>query len=155
MNAISSTCEATFGKMSDTSMPDCPYFLNPNGLGISGPGCPWRTTRSSLIIPSSGCPAYRVSAALGSKVSTWLTPPLMKREITAFARGLKCGAFGAYGLDPIGAAPQALDASGPAAARRPSPLNKYASARPLTPPPERNRNSRRDQQVVHRCMALT
>ena len=29
---------AMFGNSSDTSMPLCPYFLNLNGLGISGPG---------------------------------------------------------------------------------------------------------------------
>ena len=58
---------------------------------------------SPPTLPSSGCPAYLVSAGLGSKVSTWLTPPLMNNEITAVARGLKCGAFGAYGLNPTGA----------------------------------------------------
>jgi len=47
------------------------------------------------------------SAGFGSKVSTWLTPPVMKREMTAVARGLKCGGFGAYGLNPIGAAAHA------------------------------------------------
>jgi hypothetical protein len=66
--------------------------------------------------PSSGCAAYLVSAGLGSNVSTWLTPPLMNREITAVARGLKCGGFGAYGLNPTGVAPHAALASagGPA-----------------------------------------
>ena len=41
--AMSSTCPAMCGNRSETSMPDCPYFLNENGLGISGPGWPWRT----------------------------------------------------------------------------------------------------------------
>ena len=34
----------------------------------------------------------------------WLTPPLMNSEITAVARGLKCGAFGANGLTPVAGA---------------------------------------------------
>ena len=76
-------------------MPLWPYFLNWNGLGISGPGWPWRTMTSPPTLPSSGCPAYLVSAGFGSNVSTWLTPPLMNSEITAVARGLKCGSFGA------------------------------------------------------------
>ena len=45
-----------------------------------------------------GCPAYWVSAGFGSKVSTWLTPPLMNSEMTAFALGSKWGDFGANGL---------------------------------------------------------
>ena len=54
---------------------------------MSGPGCPWRTTTES----ASGWPAWRASAGFGSNVSTWLTPPLMKSEMTAFARGSKWG----------------------------------------------------------------
>ena len=46
---MSSTCDATCGNSSDTSIPLCPYFLNENGLGISGPGCPCRTTRSPAL----------------------------------------------------------------------------------------------------------
>src|ERR1700730_13765756 len=88
------------GNNSETSMPLCPYFLNLNGLGISGPGCPCRTTTSPL--PESGCPAYFSRAGFGSNVSTWLTPPLMNSEITLVARGAKCGFLGANGLKPTG-----------------------------------------------------
>src|SRR2546430_9746017 len=111
-------------------MPDCPYFLNPNGLGISGPGWPCRTMTSPATLPSSGCPAYLASAGLGSNVSTWLTPPLMNREITAVASGLKCGAFGAYGLNPIGADPHARPGPRGAPERNPSCFTWYASASP-------------------------
>src|SRR2546425_1081378 len=45
-----------FGNRSDTSIPLRPYFLNWNGLGISGPGWPWRTMTSPATLPSSGCP---------------------------------------------------------------------------------------------------
>jgi hypothetical protein len=41
----------------------------------------------------------------------------MNSEMTAFARGLKCGGFGAYGFDPIGVAVHA--APGVSAAARP------------------------------------
>ena len=71
-------------------------FLFESCGGISGPGFPWRTMTSPL--PSSGCPAYFASAGLGSNVSMWLTPPLMNSEITAFARGSKCGFFATSGL---------------------------------------------------------
>src|SRR4029450_1597282 len=119
-----------FGNNSDTSMPDSPYFLNEKGLGISGPGNPWRTITSPL--PVSGWPAYFSSAGFGSKVSTWLTPPVMKSEITAFARGLKWGDFTANGLPPATGVLQASDG----AASRPSWFIRYASARPLIPPPD-------------------
>ena len=89
---------------------------------------------SPLTLPSSGWPAYFVSAGLGSKVSTWLTPPDMNSEITAVARGLKCGGFGAYGLKPIGFAWQA--SASLSAASSPSRFIRYASASPLTPPPD-------------------
>src|ERR1700682_1973284 len=95
MNAISSTFFAMFGNNSETSMPLWPYFLNVNGLGIRGPGKPWRTTTSPW--PVIGWPAYLSSIGFGSNVSTWLTPPLMNSEITALARGLKWGGFGARG----------------------------------------------------------
>src|SRR5437762_10462608 len=109
---------------------------------------------SPLTLPSSGWPAYLVSAGLGSKVSTWLTPPDMNSEITAVARGLKCGGFGAYGLNPIGVAAQAAPGLSPPASSR-SWFNRYASASPLTPPPERKRKSRLDQHVLHVFMGVT
>ena len=91
-----------FGKISETSFPHCPYLLNLKMPGMIGPGRPsW--TRTS---PPKTWPAYFSIAGLYSKVSIWLTPPVLKIEMTAFARGLKCGAFGARGLPPIGAAAQ-------------------------------------------------
>ena len=76
-------------------MPLWPYFLKLNGLGISGPGEPWRTITSPFTLSSIGWPAYFASAGFGSNVSIWLQPPPMNSEITAVARGAKCGAFGA------------------------------------------------------------
>src|SRR5258705_13800057 len=143
-----------FGNRSDTSMPDWPYFLNANGLGVSGPGCPWRRMTSQSTFPSSGCPAYLVNAGLGSKVSTWLTPPLMNSEITAVARGLKCGAFGAYGLNPLGFASHAAELTISSASSL-SWFSRCASASPLMPPPERKRKSRLDQHVLHVFIVVT
>ena len=71
---------AMCGNSSETSMPHCPYFLNVNGLGISGPGWPCRTTTSPFA--RQRLAGVLVSAGLGSNVSTWLTPPLMNSEIT-------------------------------------------------------------------------
>ena len=51
-------------------MPLCPYFLNVNGLGISGPGDPCRTITSPFTLPSIGSPAYLASDGFGSNVST-------------------------------------------------------------------------------------
>ena len=36
-------------------------------------------------------PSYLLSAGLGSKVSTWLTPPCMKIQMTLLALGVKWG----------------------------------------------------------------
>src|SRR5688572_14611323 len=74
----------------------------------------------------------------------------MKSEITAFARGLKCGGFRAYGLSPSGFAEHASLTS---AASRPCEFSICASATPLMPPPARHRNSRRDQKYFMLCTA--
>ena len=81
-------------------------------------------------------------------MSTWLTPPLMKSEMTALARGSKCGAFGAKGLPGIGAS-HVSDCAAPAASR-PCRVSRSASATPAMPPPDWNRKSRRDQNVFFR-----
>src|SRR5687767_12618530 len=60
----------------------------------------------------------------------------MNREITAFARGLKCGGFRAYGLFPSGLAEHASLTS---AASRPCEFSICASATPLIPPPARHK----------------
>src|SRR5207342_1447358 len=125
-----------------------------NGLGMSGPGNPCRTMTSPWTLPSIGSPAYFASAGLGSKVSTWLQPPPMNSEMTAVARGLKWGGFGAYGFTPTAAAsqPSRPPCTCWSADNRPCRSSKYASARPLMPPPERKRNSRRSQKfLVQRC----
>src|SRR5579871_6620050 len=106
ISASSSACDAICGNICDTSIPHRPYFLNVNGLGISGPGFPCRTTISPL--PVSGCPAYLFKAGLGSNESTWLTPPLMNSEITLLARAGKCGGLGDKGLGAAIAEPAQL-----------------------------------------------
>src|SRR5262245_52683266 len=77
----------------------------------------------------------------------------MNSEMIAVARGLKCGGFGAYGLTPTGAvAHGSVDRGAGSADSSPSRPRRYASARPLMPPPERKRNSRRSQKyLLHRC----
>src|ERR1051326_3783263 len=120
-------------------MPHCPYFLDVKGLGISGPGLPCRTTISPL--PVSGCPAYLFSAGFGSKVSTWLTPPLINSEITLLARGVKCGGLGASGLATGFESP--VQATG-SDARRPSWSSNDKRPSPLIPPQVSNKNFRRD-----------
>src|SRR5689334_21389533 len=137
------------GKISDTSIPFCPYFWKLNGVGIKGPGFPCRTIISPL--PVSGCPAYRRRAGLGSKVSTWLTPPDMNSEITLVARGAKCGFFGVNGVGPDG-----LDSHAPAgversAASKPCWSSSQASATPDTPPPAWNKKSRLDRKPLIVC----
>src|SRR5204863_10071245 len=79
-------------------------------------------------------------------------PPPMNSEMIAVARGLKCGGFGAYGLKPDAAAAHASVVCAASADNRPCRFRWYASARPLMPPPDRNRNSRRSQKcLLQRC----
>ena len=80
---------------------------------MSGPGNPWRTITSPCTLPSIGSPAYFASAGFGSNVSTWLTPPDMNSEITAFARGLKWADFTANGLPVVTGVLHASAASTP------------------------------------------
>src|SRR5207248_2942535 len=76
----------------------------------------------------------------------------MNSEMIAVARGLKCGGFGAYGFAPTAAARHASASSVFSADSRPCRSSRYASASPLMPPPDRNRNSRRSQKhLLHRC----
>src|SRR6476620_7726806 len=77
----------------------------------------------------------------------------MNKEITAVARALKWGGFAAYGLKPIGLASQALVLRVVSASNL-SWFSRYASAKPLTPPPERKRKSRRDQHVLQIFIAV-
>jgi hypothetical protein len=73
ISARSSTCSATCGKSSETSIPLCPCFLKFQNDGIRPPGVPIvaRTSPTFCIVS----PWYFRRSGLGSKVSTWLTPP--------------------------------------------------------------------------------
>ena len=66
MNAMSSTCFATFGYFSQTHAPDWPYCLNLNGDFISGPGLPLKTSIAICL------PSLLSSSGLGSNRSTAL-----------------------------------------------------------------------------------
>src|ERR1700730_2250015 len=110
-----------------------------------GPGNPCRTTISPN--PLSGCPWYFLSSGLGSNVSMWLTPPVMNSEMTALARGLKCGLRGEVAEPFCGPDTQACSPA-VGAAKRPSCPNRLASASPLIPPPAVNNILRRDMAIV-------
>ncbi len=85
MTQMSSMQLPMCGKMSLTSIPDSPHFLNLNG-DISSPPVFRSVFRSA---PGGRWPLYFSSAGFGSNVSTWDGPPFIKRWITCFARGAK------------------------------------------------------------------
>src|SRR5262245_15477556 len=91
---------------------------------------------SSIVLP-----AYFVSSGLMSKLSTWLTPPHMKSQITDFAFGVKCGL-------PSGK----CDAS---ALAMPSLKSMAPSARPVKPMPVSARNERRVTPRQDRCVFMS
>src|SRR5271166_6332956 len=91
---MSSTCLARFGKISLTSIPDCPYFLKPYGEGRAAP-----VLRSVGRWSGMTCPAYFCRAGFGSNVSTWEGPPFMNRKMTRLAFAGKGGFLGAIGLN--------------------------------------------------------
>src|SRR5688572_2059874 len=71
----SSAQEPMWGKRSEISRPDWPYFLKANGEGKAAP-----VLRSVLMYSmGSGLPAYFAREGLGSKESTWERPPLRKK----------------------------------------------------------------------------
>src|SRR5438876_2913032 len=77
-----------------SSMPLCPNFLNSNGDFSRLP-----VLRSVFRLGVGiGWPWYLVSIGLGSKVSTWLGPPLRNRKITRLALGAKWGGRTSSGL---------------------------------------------------------
>src|ERR1700730_16684162 len=99
MTHTSSMHSPSLGKISLTSIPLWPHFLNLNGEANRLP-----VLRSVFKLPEGiGFPSYFVSIGLGSKVSTCEGPPFRKRKITCLARAGKCGAFGASGLAAEGA----------------------------------------------------
>ncbi len=79
---MSSMQPPTCGKISLTSIPLCPYFLNVNGDFISAPVL--RSVATSP--PGSGWPWYLSSIGFGSKLSTCESPPFMNRKMTRLAR---------------------------------------------------------------------
>src|ERR1700730_11431104 len=87
MTQISSMHSPTLEKISLSSMPLCPNFLHSKGDFSTLP-----VLRSVFRLGVGvGWPLYLVSIGLGSKVSTWLGPPLRNRKITRLALGAKWG----------------------------------------------------------------
>src|SRR5579862_6093873 len=80
----------------------------------------------------------------------WLTPPLMKSEITDFARGLKCGGFGASGESTF--PPGFATHSAPSNL---SWLSKSRRARPPIPMPASIQNLRREMYCSLRFRSLS
>ena len=122
------------GEVRDTgrrpSIPAWPCRANLRDEPSSVPGL--RTLRTgSLSRVGIGLPLCLVSSGLGSNVSTWLTPPYMKRTMHALALAGKCGALGASG-ESSGRAPPPTRR--PIAAKNPSPASRVASAVPTKPP---------------------
>src|SRR5262245_35879783 len=103
---------------------------------MRAPGLPKKTSISPF--PAMGLPWKRRSSGFGSKRSTWLGPPYMKRKITDLARGVKCGDRCASGFFAARADPPCG-----AAWSSPSRSSRSAAARPAKPAPARNRSSRR------------
>src|SRR5262245_47232831 len=84
-------------------------------------------------VSSMDLPAYFVSSGFTSKLSTWLTPPQRKIQMTDLARGGKCA------LPSGGCQPEAGDS--PRAT--PSRNNNAESASPVKPIPVSRRKERR------------
>ena len=91
---MSSMLSATCGKISLTSMPLLPYFLNLKGEGKAAPVL--RSVRRLSM--GNGLPAYFCSAGFGSNVSTCEGPPLAKIWMTCLALAGKWGALGVSGF---------------------------------------------------------
>src|ERR1700722_7394135 len=105
ITAMSSTCSATCGNRSDTSIPDWPYFLNVR-LQPSTPDCSNFENCSCTLPKLAGTcwPFSWFSAGFGSNVSRCDGPPCMNRKITLFAVAGKCGFFAACGFVTAAAA---------------------------------------------------
>src|SRR6058998_153321 len=87
-----------------------------------------------------GRPFSLSSRGFGSNVSICEGPPSMKRKITDFALGAKCGDFGARGFVPGGGAAEAnLSARRYASARPPNPFaHRHSISLRVTPGPKRS-----------------
>src|SRR5438876_9301956 len=92
MTHRSSAHWATCGKSSEMGIPDWPCCLNFQGEPKRDLSCTrWVAGIFFEIDSGQGCESSLLSAGLGSKVSTWETPPPMKRTMTDLAVALKCG----------------------------------------------------------------
>src|SRR5258706_7272726 len=92
MTHRSSAHWATWGKSSETGRPDWPCCLNFHGEPKRD--LSWTRCVAGIFLEidsGQGCESSLDSAGLGSKVSTWETPPPMKRTMTDLAVGLKWG----------------------------------------------------------------
>src|SRR5262249_49810160 len=99
--ARSSAQEPTCCHQSPTSKPLWPYFRKPVLRAISTLRPPWAGLPAITSFKRSGLstslygvlsmvlPAYLFNSGLGSKLSTWLTPPHRKIQITDLALGGK------------------------------------------------------------------
>src|SRR5688572_12435818 len=125
ITAMSSMHSPTLEKISLTSIPLWPYFLNLKGEGKAAP-----VFRSVRKVTGNGFPACSSSFGFGSKVSTWDAPPFRKKWMIRLAFGAKCGARGISGFNPSGAVAAVEKNS----ARLNAPM----------PMPQRQRNSRRE-----------
>ena len=83
ITAILSACSRIFGKKSEIGIPLCPQALNGRQAGVS---LPIARPPELMNFISAGIvwPAYFSSVGFGSKVSTWLGAPFMRRKITLF-----------------------------------------------------------------------
>ncbi len=132
-----SSCCATCGKSSLTSIPDWPYFLNANGDASAAAPVLRSVGRSRGI----ACPLYFCSAGFGSKVSTCEGPPFINRKMTPLrprrqrrvASGEGLNAFPACGAGPEAKADSPRTPISPSAAN-PFPIRPSSSRR------ERNRS---------------
>src|SRR5580658_4752376 len=117
--AMSSTQVARCGNKLETSIPHSPYFLNGNELLRNSLGLANRFAWSVFfsLLQSITVLSNFSRLGFGSKVSIWLTPPSMVRNIQDLAFGVWSGFLGASGLS---------------AARR-LPFNRLISAMPPTP----------------------
>lgn len=88
-----------------------------------------RQETSAVLLGGRDWPAYRSSAGLGSKLSTWLNPPQRKIQITALAFAGDGGTW--------------VSASIPPARTTPSRASIVPSVSPVKPMPVSARNDRR------------
>ena len=77
-----SACLERCGYFSEIHIPDWPYCWKEYGEGKAVGLVSLVKKLSSLRYAGIVLPAHSLSAGFGSKVSTWLGPPYMKRKMT-------------------------------------------------------------------------